>query len=603
MTDYKKHKEKSPRDTIFRIQEILNRAGIFTVIDRGGTEYEGAKSNRISLYPSKILGQNGKGTDELFATASGYAELLERMQNSALDQRQFAQDLEEYGGFREFPDEKIMSVKDVLDQHDSYLDNLFKKLGCIFPTSKENLLTTLAKEYYRRTDGMINVVPYVEVKSGRIVYLPFKLIETFSLTNGMTAGNSLEEALVQGISEVFERYVSRVLILGNYTPPEIPREYLKNYKLYDLITQIEQSGRYKVSVRDCSLGKNFPVTATIITDEDTGAFGVKFGCHPSFAVSVERTLTEAFQGRTLAEFALADRVGTSEEVNNYHNFFNITKIGLGFYPPTFLVGEPSWNFSYEVWQNWQSETNDEYLKKLTTQVKSQGYSLLIRDSSHMGFNCYHVLIPEIQDVLPVTQTRLREFWTQLKVCESLNHFPQLTDEEENRLLKYLKFKEGSVEGSMGLLFRHYFVGGLMSNERIAAYVSLKRDDYDTAEKNFSRLAESTTDADETNYFHAMAFLAKLKGSGSEMSTIRAAIKYLFRAETAERVIAETSEPEKILQKVFPQLHCFDCAKCSLAGENCEYPTAAELYRKIKAAMSKSEVSQQVLLENLKRVDL
>jgi hypothetical protein len=213
------------------------------------------------------------------------------------------------------------------------------------------------------------------------------------------------------------------------------------------------------------------------------------------------------------------------------------------------------------------------------------------------------LIPEIQDILPVTQMRLREFWTQLKVCESLNHFPRLTDEEETRLLKYLKFKESSVENLMGLLFRHYFIGDLMSSERIAAYVSLKCKDYDMAEKNFSSLAESTTNANEKNYFQGMAFFAKMTGSGSEISTVHAAIKYLFRAETAERVIKETSEIEKILEKVFPQLHCFDCSKCSLAGENCEYPIAAEIYRKIKAAMSKSEVSQQSLLENLKRVDL
>lgn len=602
MTDYLKFKEKSPQDTILFIQQILNRAGIFTVMERTGGEYEGANSNRVSIYPSKILGQNGKGTDELFATASGYAELMERLQNRALDYRILSQDVKNCGGFLEFPDEKILSIGEILSQQDSYLNNIFKTLNYILPLQKENLLATLAKNYYKKTDGTINAVPYVDVFGDRIIYLPFALITLFSLTNGMTAGNTLEEALVQGISEVFERYVNRKLIEGDYTPPEIPREYLKNYKLNDLIDQIESGGRYKISVRDCSMGKNFPVVATIITDKNNGTFGIKFGCHPSFAVSVERTLTEALQGKTIADFSSSNRIGTAEEVHEYHNILNIIKVGYGFFPQSILAGNPSWKFSYSNWQNWNSATNGEYLKKLVNHIKAQGFNLLIRDSSHLGFKSYHVLIPEIQSVLPVTEMRLREFWTQLKVAESLNHFPRLTEEEETRLLKFLKFKESSVEGSMGLLFLHYFFGDLMTTGKIMAYVSLKRGDYRTAVGNFKNLAESAKTPDEKIYFECLELFAKLMTQENAIQEVHATIKYLFPEKISQRVINETADTEKILERVFLQLNCFDCEKCSIAGKNCEYSIAAEIHKKIKTAMAKSTVSQQNLLENLKEVD-
>ncbi len=43
-------------------------------------------------------------------------------------------------------------------------------------------------------------------------------------SNGMCAGNSREEAILQGISEVFERQVHYELVLNNIVPPEIDRE-------------------------------------------------------------------------------------------------------------------------------------------------------------------------------------------------------------------------------------------------------------------------------------------------------------------------------------------------------------------------------------------
>lgn len=595
---YTKHKEKSPQDTIFEIRQILNRAGIFTVLNHVGNEYKGAYSNRISLYPSKILGQNGKGTDELFATASGYAELMERIQNNALDQRLHTKELREYAGFWDFPDEKIISIAELLSQDDSYLDNIFQKLGYVFHWQRETLLETLAQKYYGKFDGTINAVPYVDVFSNRIIYLPLALIKLFDFTNGMTAGNTLEEALVQGISEVYERHVNKILIGGGYTPPEIPREYLSRYGLNNLIEQIERGGKYKVSVRDCSLGKDYPVTATIIRDLERGTFGVKFGCHPSLAISIERTLTEALQGKTIENFTSNNKFGSRAEIEDYHNAFNAMKIGYGFFPPELLTGKPSWEFSAATWENWQSATNVEYLKKLVAHVKAQGYHLLIRDSSHMGFKSYHVLIAEIHNIIAFSETRIREFWTQLNVAESLNHFPNLTDEEERRLLKFICFKENSVESGMGLLFMHYFTGNLFTPLKMAAYISLKRGEYSTAEKYFRQL---TVTDDEKNYFRCLADFSKLMAQGLTVEDAHEKIKYLYREDIASRVVDETADLSKVLTKVFPQMKCFDCENCAASGRYCEYPIVNEIYRKIKTAMKASNVSQEIFANDLKRV--
>ena len=86
-----------------------------------------------------------------------------------------------------------------------------------------------AKKYHGLEDDTIRVIPYVDLFGGKIVYLPFALITLFGISNGMTAGNTIEEALVQGISETYERHVHFTLLAGKATPPELPREELMRY--------------------------------------------------------------------------------------------------------------------------------------------------------------------------------------------------------------------------------------------------------------------------------------------------------------------------------------------------------------------------------------
>ena len=154
MKQYSKHKERSPQDTVFEIKRILNEAGLFPVVQWGQRDYTGARSNRVTLYPTSI-GQNGKGTDELYASASGFAELIERMQNSWLGQKTMPEELHQFGGFREFPDEKIMPITDVLAQDEPYLNDVFRQLGVTSYWQKLSLLESFAKLYYHRADGQI----------------------------------------------------------------------------------------------------------------------------------------------------------------------------------------------------------------------------------------------------------------------------------------------------------------------------------------------------------------------------------------------------------------------------------------------------------------
>ena len=55
-------------------------------------------------------------------------------------------------------------------------------------------------------------MPYVRQSDQETVYIPQSIIANLYVSNGMSAGNTKNEARVQGLSEVFERYVKIALL-------------------------------------------------------------------------------------------------------------------------------------------------------------------------------------------------------------------------------------------------------------------------------------------------------------------------------------------------------------------------------------------------------
>ncbi len=77
---YSKHKDCTPEQTIETIKSILDGLGIKTEVNALNHPFYGTYSNHVQIAGTAI-GANGKGTTEAYALASGYAELIERIQN------------------------------------------------------------------------------------------------------------------------------------------------------------------------------------------------------------------------------------------------------------------------------------------------------------------------------------------------------------------------------------------------------------------------------------------------------------------------------------------------------------------------------------------
>ncbi len=114
----------------------------------------------------------------------------------------------------------------------------------------------------------------------------------------MSAGNTLAEAQVQCLSEIFERAVKREIIEGEITLPDVPQEILAKYPgIIEGIKGLEEQG-FPTLVKDASLGGQFPVMCVTLMNPRTGGVFASFGAHPDMQVAIERSLTELMQGRS-----------------------------------------------------------------------------------------------------------------------------------------------------------------------------------------------------------------------------------------------------------------------------------------------------------------
>ena len=127
MLSYDKCKDASPDKTVNRIKDILKKIDIQTDIEWTEQEYHNAFSNRITLSPTS-LGTNGKGTDIEYALASGYAELIERIENGTILIGYQSPAIRNSFGFVNSPDEIMVPIENLAIQNDPFTSFIFKPI-------------------------------------------------------------------------------------------------------------------------------------------------------------------------------------------------------------------------------------------------------------------------------------------------------------------------------------------------------------------------------------------------------------------------------------------------------------------------------------------
>ena len=274
------------------------------------------------------------------------------------------------------------------------------------------------------------------------------------------------------------------VLRGKAVPLRVPDEVLETTGLMPTIARIEEGGRYKVRVHDASLGRGYPVIMTTIVDRIRSSIGVKFGAHPSLPVAVERTLTEAFQGRSVDDGTSTNRLTSLAESANPRNISNLYINNLGVFPTTTFCREPTWDFA--PWPSWQGKTNAQMLSYMRAVLRRDGYHMLVRDASHLGFPSCQILVPGMSETFVPAGDLRKGLLSTIRAKEVLRRFPTLSKEEQHELLA---LKPHDIAHAHPDMFGLPFVGARMHPCRVYGFLHLTLGEFSEAQECFGVLAQ------------------------------------------------------------------------------------------------------------------
>jgi len=418
-------KDAPLEQSIDRFEKILSKLNIDVTQSNWLNPLDNVFSVNLSVTSCPCIYSNGKGSSKLAATASAYGELFERLATHMVFSDYYLGLDNSNAPFVHFKDEKWTPI----DQEDPQIPNdvlnssLRKFYSQETNLSLEDLVDLQSSSFSR---GVCSI-PFTNARNGEIVYFPVNLLDNLYGSNGMSEGNTEYEALVQGLSEIIERYVKREIIKRGLALPKIPDEILAKYETSYKTINTLQSDNIKVVCYDASLGGKFPVVCVVLFNQSNGTCFASFGSHPIFEVALDRTLTELMQGRTFSDLDNFDAPDfdlerTSDVVNLESHFVDST----GILPMQMFKNVPDYRF---VAWDFSGNTQEQY-KALRYMIAKLGFDIYIRSYNYLGVCVYRTIVPGMSEIYPVDDLVYNNTNSGIDFQEALLTLPETTESEQ-----------------------------------------------------------------------------------------------------------------------------------------------------------------------------
>lgn len=394
----RRYKEVLPEKTVEKLKGLLKQLGIEVEEKWIDASSVGTYSLRVCVKGTNI-GQNGKGMTKEFAMASGYAEFFERFQNGMFRFR-LEKPTKELP-FTYAPDERTLSVEKLMNKENSFLDNIVEANGHGKDTKEEQI--KYIKHVLNQDTILVEKedylsLPYYSVKNSNITYVPERLFSYTCNSNGMCAGNSKEEALIEGLSEIFERYAGIEIFKRKLTLPEIPESYIDKFpKVKQMVEKLKKNEKYYFRLVDCSFGGKYPVAGLYIIDKNTGKFGFKLGAHPDYGIAMERCFTEASQGRDIYEYAETCLFDFYDGEDSKNRSFTEFIYGDFSAVPYQILGKKL-DYEFTEMPDVSNLDNKEILRRMVKTILDEGKDILIRNVTSLGFPAFRIIVPGMSEI-------------------------------------------------------------------------------------------------------------------------------------------------------------------------------------------------------------
>ena len=348
---------------------------------------------------SSMCFTNGKGSTKESALASALGEYIERLNCNHFYNHQFWGEEIAGAAFVHYPNERWFKPgrKDALPA--GMLDEYCLK---IYNPDGELRGSHLHDTNSGNVQRGICTLPYVRQSDGEVVYFPTNLIDNLFLSNGMSAGNTLAEAQVQCLSEIFERAVKREILEGEIALPDVPQNVLAKYPgILAGIDELEKQG-FPVLVKDASLGGEFPVMCVTLMNPRTGGVFASFGAHPSLEVALERSLTELLQGRSFEGLNDLPRpTFESNAVTEPNNFVEHFIDSSGVVSWRFFSAKADYDFVEWDFSGHGEESNADEAATLFGILEAMGKEAYMAVYDQLGATACRILVPGYSEIYPL----------------------------------------------------------------------------------------------------------------------------------------------------------------------------------------------------------
>ncbi len=442
---------------------------------------------------------NGKGATKESALCSALGEFIERLNcNFFYNDQFFGEDIAN-SEFVHYPNEKWFQPGPEDELPEGILDDHCR---AIYDPDGELCGSNLIDTNSGKTERGIVSLPFVRQSDGEVVYFPSNLIENLFLSNGMSAGNTLQEAQVQCLSEIFERAVKKQIIEEELALPDVPMHVLEKYpNILEGVQALEAQG-FPTLVKDASLGGQFPVMCVTLMNPRTGGVFASFGAHPSFEVALERSLTELLQGRSFEGLndvppPTFNSLAVTEPNNFVEHFIDST-------------GVVSWRFfsaksDYDFCEWDFSGTNAEEAAGLFGILKELGKETYVAVYEELGAPVCRILVPGYSEVYPADDLVWDNTNKALDYREDILNLHRLDDDELAALVEHLEESQiddyTDIITLIGIEFDENTVWGQLTVLELKLLINLALGQHEDALERVEAFLQFNDNTVERNLFY------------------------------------------------------------------------------------------------------
>ncbi|MCD6298444.1 MAG: YcaO-like family protein [Deltaproteobacteria bacterium] len=389
----------TPENTLNRIQNGFKRLGLDPV-------YTGFKASdflfwgRVWIDSLKIVCE-GKGITRELAEASAYAELTERL-SAGLYYPAFEEQVRFHmPGIYSAETNSFLNYEwmhGYVRAHQEELDN---------PLTIEELLKR--EKYLKRED--LEEIKNWEMASHWVdgysllrdetIKVPVKFLAYIHGSNGMAAGNTIEEAMIQASCEILERYGQINIVKPEKVIPTIEPDSVDLPLIHDMI-DFYDGFNVGVTIKDLSFDGKLPVIGVLYTNHNLPSDSLEHmsliaGASFNLEEALSRCFTEGMQGKkTLSSPRpnLNKPVVPRSQVTDY---YMLMRCGVSPKDISFLKeGEIT------TFQRWSKKDIFEEIEGLKHISRELGTDCILLNHTHpiLNFPVVRVVIPGISDFLP-----------------------------------------------------------------------------------------------------------------------------------------------------------------------------------------------------------